>query len=111
MHAVCVIFFEWHVQDLSTETAVATVSAYASFSDGTSQEVTTLPGLQVSSLAPTYLSISGSQSNITVSMRPKLGPKPAQSMGGRRFSIMKCVLLLQALQSCMITLAEAAVVH
>ena len=55
------------LQDFSYESSSAAVRAYASFSDGFMNDVTDLPGLNITSLAPLYLSVNDSVGNITVS--------------------------------------------
>ena len=55
------------VQDLSSESKSATIRAYASYSDGYMNDVTDMPGLNVSSLAPSYLRVNDPAGNITVS--------------------------------------------
>ena len=54
-------------QDLSSESGTASIRAYASYSDGYRNDVTDLPGLNVSSLAPGYLTINGTANNLLVS--------------------------------------------
>ena len=54
-------------QDLSSESSSALISAYASYSDGFMNDVTDMPGLNVSSLAPSYFTVNRTVSNITVS--------------------------------------------
>lgn len=44
-------------QDLSSESQLAAVRAYASYSDGYMNDVTDLPGLTVSTAAPSYLKV------------------------------------------------------
>jgi len=55
------------LQDFSYESSSAAVRAYASYSDGFMNDVTDLPGLNITSLAPLYLSVSDNVGNITVS--------------------------------------------
>ncbi len=55
------------LQDFSLETSSAAVRAYASYSDGFMNDVTELPGLNITSLAPLYLSVDDNLGNITVS--------------------------------------------
>lgn len=55
------------LQDFSLESSSAAVRAYASYSDGFMNDVTDLPGLNITSLAPLYLSVSDNVGNITVS--------------------------------------------
>ena len=55
------------LQDFSLESSSAAVRAYASYSDGFMNDVTDLPGLTITSLAPLYLSVSDNVGNITVS--------------------------------------------
>ena len=55
------------LQDFSLESSSAAVRAYASYSDGFMNDVTDLPGLNITSLAPLYLSVNDSVGNITVS--------------------------------------------
>lgn len=56
------------LQDLSSESGTASIRAYASYSDGYRNDVTDLPGLNVSSLAPGYLTINGTASNLVVGL-------------------------------------------
>lgn len=45
-------------QDLSSESQTAAIRAYASYSDGYMNDVTDLPGLNVSTLAPSYIQVN-----------------------------------------------------
>jgi len=60
------------LQDFSFESSSAAVRAYASYSDGFMNDVTDLPGLNITSLAPLYLSVNDSVGNITVSSHTSL---------------------------------------
>ena len=50
----------------NTEQAPGYINAYASFSDGSRQEVTLLPGLTVTSAATSYFAVSNSSGGISV---------------------------------------------
>lgn len=56
------------IQDFSFENSTATVRAYASYSDGYANDVTDLPGLNVTSVALAPLTVNDAVGNITVSM-------------------------------------------
>ncbi|DBA74581.1 TPA: hypothetical protein ACH3X2_009453 [Trebouxia sp. C0005] len=61
------------LQDFSYESSSAAVRAYASFSDGFMNDVTDLPGLNITSLAPLYLSVNDSVGNITAAVTASYG--------------------------------------
>ena len=54
------------VQAFNTEQTPGYINAYASFSDGSRQEVTSLPGLTVTSAATSYFTVSNSSGGISV---------------------------------------------
>ncbi|DBB14474.1 TPA: hypothetical protein ACH3X3_004761 [Trebouxia sp. C0006] len=61
------------LQDFSYESSSAAVRAYASYSDGFMNDVTDLPGLNITSLAPLYLSVSDNVGNITAGVTASYG--------------------------------------
>ena len=54
------------MQDFSFENSTAAVRAYASYSDGYMNDVTDLPGLNITSLAVAYITVNDTVGNITV---------------------------------------------
>ena len=54
------------LQDFSFENSTASIRAYASYSDGFANDVTDLPGLNITSLAAAYLTVNDTVGNITV---------------------------------------------
>ena len=55
------------MQDFSFENSTAAVRAYASYSDGFANDVTDLPGLNITSLASSYITVNDTIGNIMVS--------------------------------------------
>ncbi|KAL0035306.1 hypothetical protein WJX77_000193 [Trebouxia sp. C0004] len=61
------------LQEFALESSSAAVRAYASYSDGFMNDVTDLPGLNITSLAPLYLSVDNSVGNITAGVTASYG--------------------------------------